>query len=141
MASIYDNIRSTLEDKLVNAVGATPIAWENIDFKPTTGTSFIKPQFIPTLRRPAVRGLLPQQRYDGLYTVFCYTPENVGPGAADDLADSIIETFEATTDISYSVDTNTTLNLSIDYAEREQGRGQPPWYYVVVNIGWYIYNG
>ena len=140
MASIYDNIRSALEDKLSTTSGLPDIAWENVDFTPTTGTAFIKPVFIPTLRRPAVRGLTPQQRYDGLYKITCYTPENVGPGAADDLADSILETFEATTDIAYNVDTNTTINLSIDYAEREQGRGQPPWYYVVVNIGWYIYN-
>ena len=140
MASIYDNIRSALEDKLSTTSGLPDIAWENVDFTPTTGTAFIQPTFIPTLRRPAVRGLTPQQRYDGLYTITCYTPENVGPGAADDLADSILETFEATTDITYNVDTNTTINLSIDYAEREQGRGQPPWYYVVVNIGWYIYN-
>lgn len=140
MASIYDDIRATLEDKLSNVAGIPSIAWENVDFKPTTGTSFIKPVFIPTLRRPAVRGLTPQQRYDGLFKITCYTPENVGPSAADDLADSILNAFEATTDISYNVDTNTTRIVSIDYADREQGRSQPPWHYVVVNIGWYIYN-
>ena len=141
MASIYDNIRSALEDKLQTVAGATPIAWENLDFKPATGTAFLRPDFVPVTRRPAVRGLNPQKRYDGLFVVFCYSPENVGPGAADDLADSIMEAFEATTDISYDVDTNTSIILSIDYAEREQGRSQPPWYYVPVNIGWYIYNG
>ena len=140
MASIYDNIRSALEDKLNTTAGLPTIAWENVDFKASTGTNFIKPTFIPTTRRPAVRGLTPQQRYEGLYTITCYTPENVGPGAADDLADSILEAFEATTDISYDVDTNTTIKLSIDYAEREQGRTQSPWHYIVVNIGWYIYN-
>jgi hypothetical protein len=141
VASIYDNIRSAFDTKLSAIVGLPSIAWENVDFKPTTGTSFIKPVLIPALRRPAVRGLNPQQRYDGLYTITCYTPENVGPGVADDLADTILEAFEATTDIEYIVDITTTINVSIDYVDREQGRTVSPWYYVVVNISWYIYNG
>lgn len=140
MASIYDNIRSALEDKLASTTGLPDIAWENLNFTPTTGTSFIRPEFLPLNRRPAVRGLTPQHRYDGLFTVFCYCPENEGPGTCDAIADLVIETFESTTDISYDVDTNTTVIVSIDYAERDQGFSDSPWYYIPVNIRWYIYN-
>lgn len=100
----------------------------------------MSPTFSPLSRRPAVRGLTPQQRYEGLFTVFVYCPENAGPGTCDGIANTIIDAFEATTDISFDVDTNTTITVSVDYAEREQGILESPWYYIPVNIRWYIYN-
>ena len=62
MASIHDDIRAALEIKLAATSNIpTQIAYENVSFEPTTGTSYIKTNFIPTSRRPAVRGLNPQQ--------------------------------------------------------------------------------
>jgi len=135
LASIYDNIRTALETELANISGIPDIAWENVSYSPTTGSSFVRPMFVPTVREPSVRGLNPQMYYQGLFRVMCYTPDNQGPSAADDLADSVIETFEGATDIS-----NGGTTVSIRYAEREQGILESPWYYVPVSIGWYIYN-
>jgi hypothetical protein len=119
MASIYNDIRAALENKLANTSNLPAgIAYENVSFSPTTGTSYLQTNFLPTLRRPAVRGLNPQQRYDGVFVVTAYTP--------------------ATTKISYSGDE--TITVSIDYAERQQGFLDAPWYYVPINIGWYVYN-
>lgn len=140
MASIYSEIRAALENELSGVTGLPDIAWENVDFKPTTGTSFIRTQFNPTVREPAIRGLNPQQYYQGIFSVYCYCPENEGPSACDDIADLVINAFDATTDINYTVDTNTTINLSIRYATRNMGMSNPPWYLTVVDIGWYIYN-
>jgi hypothetical protein len=81
----------------------------------------------------------PQQRYQGLYAVTPHTPEKLGPSVADDLSNDIIESFEATTDISFTNSSNETIIVSIDYAERQQGFLDSPWYYVPINIGWYIY--
>lgn len=139
MASIYNDIRAALENKLANTSNLpSGIAYENVSFSPTTGASYLQTNFLPTLRRPAVRGLNPQQRYDGVFVVTAYTPEGNGPAAADALANTILEAFEATTKISYSGDE--TITVSIDYAERQQGFLDAPWYYVPINIGWYVYN-
>jgi hypothetical protein len=135
MASIYDNIRTALETELASISGIPDIAWENVSYSPTTGTSFVRPQLMPTVREPAHRGVSPQMYYQGIYRITCFVDENKGPGAADDLADSIIEAFEATTDIS-----NGGTTVSISYAEREMGTNASPWYQVPVNIGWYIYS-
>lgn len=135
MASIYDDIRTVLETTLSNVVGIPDIAWENVQYSPTTGSSFVRPQMMPTIREPAVRGLNPQQYYQGLFRVTCFVPDNAGPGAADDLADKVIDAFEATTDLTVSGTT-----VSIRYAEREAGQSMDNWYMVPVNIGWYIYN-
>lgn len=135
MASIYDDIRTSLETELSNVSGIPDIAWENVAYQPSTGTSFVQPQLLPTLREPAHKGVNPQMYYQGIFRVTCNVPDNAGPGAADDLADSIIEAFDGATDIS-----NGGTTVSIRYAEREQGTSNSPWYSVPVNIGWYIYN-
>ena len=135
MASIYDNIRVVMETTLSNIVGIPDIAWENLTFTPTTTESFVKPRLIPTIRRPAVQGSNPQMYYQGIYRVDCFVPEGLGPAAADDLADLVIEAFEAATDLSVS-----GTIVSIRYAEREQGIVDNGHFVIPVNIGWYIYN-
>lgn len=140
MASIYRDIRAALEKKLSDTSGLPSISHENVRFDRTTGTSYLETGFIPTSRRPATRGLNPQQRYDGLFRVVCYAPEGNGPGAADELADKVINAFEATTDVSYTPSGGTEIKVSIDYAEREGGDLDTPFYYVPVTIGFYIYH-
>ena len=124
-----------MESKLANIAGIPPIAFDNVPYDPTTGTSFIKSSYIPVTRVPAVRGLNPSQLYKGLYSVTVYCPEGNGPGVADGIANTVIENFEAATDVSLN-----NFNVSIDYAERQQGFLDTPWYYIPINIGWYIYN-
>lgn len=135
MASIYDNIRAALETTLSSVSGVPSIAWENLQFSPTTGQPFVKPRLIPTRREPAVRGTNPQMYYQGVFLVECYVPEGNGPAAGDDLADKIIEAFEAATDVSHS-----GTIVSIRYAEREMAELDGPFYKIPVQIGWYIYS-
>jgi len=137
--AIYDNIRAALEVELSNVSGIPEIAYENVNYTPTTNTSFVVPRMVPVSRRPAVRGINPQKRYDGIFRVSCYVAEGNGPAAADDLANLVIDAFDATTDISYTNSDTETIIVSIDYAERNEGRPVDNWYEVVVDIGWYIY--
>lgn len=134
MASIYDDIRAALEVKLSTVAGVPSIGWENAQFSPTTGQPYVKPRLMPTRREPAVRGVNPQMYYQGLFRIECYVPEGAGPSAGDDLADKIIEAFEATTDVSQG-----STIVSIRYAEREMAEIDGPFYMIPVNIGWYIY--
>ena len=134
MASIYDDIRSALEVKLASITDVPSIGWENLQFSPTTGQPYLKPRLIPTRREPAVRGVDPQMYYQGIFRIECYVPEGSGPSAGDDLADKIMEAFEATTDVSQA-----STIVSIRYAEREQADIDGPFYMIPVNIGWYIY--
>jgi hypothetical protein len=161
MASIYDNIRAALEVKLSNVSGLPEVAWENLSYTPNTGTSFVKPRLVPTVREPAVRGLNPQIYYQGIFRVDCFVPEGLGPATGDALSDDILTSFEATTDIFYNTETEALLtedgaflvtesgtrilrdnviNVSIRYSEREQGMPDGAFYMIPVNIGWYIYS-
>ena len=140
MASIYRDIRAALETQLAAVPGIPAISYENVSFDRVNGTSYVETFFVPQSRRPAVRGLNPQQRYGGVFTAVCYASEGNGPGTADELADKVLEAFEATTDVSYTNTQGETFVVSIDYAEREGGGLDTPFYYVPVNIGFYIYN-
>jgi len=134
MASIYDDIRAALETTLSSVTDVPSVGWENVQFSPTTGQPYVKPRLIPTRREPAVRGTNPQMFYQGIFRVECYVPEDQGPSAGDELADKIIDAFEATTDVSYS-----GTIVSIRYAEREMAEIDGSFYLIPVNIGWYIY--
>jgi len=132
--TIINDIRACLDTHLSGTVGIPSIARQNVPFEPTTGTPFVKADLVPTSRRPAVRGLNPQQRYDGLYSLLICTPEGLGPGAGYDIADLLLDRFNATTDIS-----NTGLIISVDYSEVRTSFLDSPFYCTPVTVGWYVY--
>jgi hypothetical protein len=161
MADINRKIRAALETHLSTISGLPYIAYENVPYEPTTGQSFIRVAYMPTLRRPAVRGLNPQQEYRGLLALNVYAPEGSGPAVCEDIVEKLFNAFEATTDIFYDNVTDLILTESegrlllesgdsilvenvtrvcIDYAERSIGMTDAPWYLIPVNIGWFIYN-
>lgn len=131
MADITEDIRSALETRLSNITGIPTVAWENVTFNPTTGQSFVKPRYIPTIREPSVRGPNPQIRYQGIFRVECFAPEGQGPNAASAIAAKVVDSFEATTDINTD-----NCDINILYAERTQGLVENAHYMVGVNIGW-----
>lgn len=135
MSSIYTDIRSALENRLNDIVGIPEILWENTTRNPDTTSSYVMPMLISSRREPAVRGTNPQQLYTGVYRITCGVPVGTGPSAADDLADTIINNFEATTDLTYNGKT-----ISIRRTERSAGVKEDAHYEVTVFVFWYIYD-
>lgn len=138
--SIYKDARAALENHLNDTSGLPTIAWENVDFKPTTGTGFLKAYFNPTSRRPAVRGSNPQHRTQGLFTILCYQPENIGPGASQTLVDTLIDRFNSTVDITYTNSDLETIYVCLEYSEQQPSYSMPPWYVTPITVAWYTYN-
>ena len=134
MATIDKDIRAALESKLADIPSVPSRAYENVPFNPTTGQNYLEVTYTPITRRPTVRGLNPQQRYDGIFTINCYVPEGAGPAAADTLAKNVMETYEATSKLTQG---STTVN--IEFAERRQGIVDSPFYLVPVVVTWYAY--
>ena len=134
MANIQKDIRSALETQLSQVVDLPQVAYQNVPFSPTTGTSYIEVNYLPTSRRPAVRGLNPTQRYEGVFAINCYAPEGKGPAEAETIAENVANAFEATTSLTIN-----NVTVSIDYSEIQQGYSDSPWFVVPINIGWYAY--
>jgi hypothetical protein len=137
--TIINDLRAALDTWLLATPGLPPVAHQNVLFEPTTGQTFIKATFVPVNRYPAVRGLNPQQYYSGIYSLLICTPEGDGPGAAYDLADTLLARFEATTDISYTPPVGDTIILSVDKSQVGISYFDPPFYCTPINIDFYIY--
>ena len=136
MANITKEIRAILETQLAQVTQIPSIAYQNVPFTPTTGSSYVEVNYVPTSRKPAVRGLQPQQRYEGIFAVNCYAPEGKGPAVAETIAENVCSSFEATNSLT---DQN-NLTVRIDYAEIQQGMLDSPWFMVPVIITWYAYH-
>jgi len=70
MASIYRDIRAALETKLKAVSGLPSISYENSSYDRKNGTSYLETSFLPTLRRPAVRGLSPNKDTKGFFVLY-----------------------------------------------------------------------
>jgi len=132
---VYDDIRNALETQLAGISGIPDISWENVNYSPTTGSSFVKPVFNPLIREPAVRGLNPQQYYYGSYIIEIFTPEGSGPGAGLTLASTIVENFDATDTI-----TANSVNVCIRGSRVESSVNMDSWFMTPVVVDWYTYN-
>lgn len=135
MASVYSDIREALETQLTAVSGVPDIAWENVNYEPTTGTPFVRPTLNPLIREPAVRGLNPQQYYYGSFIVEVFTPEGQGPGAGMTIAESIVNSFDATSTL-----TANSVNVCIRNSRVETFVNMDAWYMIPVVIDWYTYN-
>lgn len=139
--SILNDIRACLDNHLINTANLPTLAMENVPYTQSPGTSFIKVNFAPTLRRPKTMGNNPSLLYQGIYPLVIYTPENTGIGAGLTYADIILDSFKATTDISYTnPNTSVTTYVTISYSEVVASFLNPPFYHTPVNIGWYLYS-
>lgn len=135
MADIYKDIQAALETKLNSIVGIPDIAWENMEFDTTGVEPYLKPTFIPTIRRPAVRGLNPQIYYQGVFVITCYVPSAIGRSTIDDIVSKILSAFPSTSTVTHGPQI-----ISIDTSERGLGRNQDEYYMVPVTISWYVYS-
>jgi hypothetical protein len=160
MSIVYDDIRAALEVTLASIPNMPPIAWENKSFTPDTAVGYIQVRQLPTARRPTVRGINPQQRYQGVFQLLVKMPENKGPNPSQIVVAALIKAFEATTDVVYSNTSNSLLlesgsslllqdgsrvlldqitYVTIDYTEQVGGFTDSPFYTIPVNVNWYSY--
>lgn len=135
MSSIYTEIRAALETHLDGTSGIPDVAWQNLDYKPTTGTPFIKFQFQPNFREIAIIATNPRQHYRGLCTFLLHYPENSGPGASQEVVDTLVDRFEAATDITHS-----STTITIESVRQGVPYDDPPWFVTPVVVTWFIYN-
>lgn len=135
MTDIYDDIQTILESTLYNITDIPDIAWENLSYTPTTGVSYVKPRFLPTIKSPSVLGPSPLEYYQGIFLVDCMVPENEGRSAGSALVSKVLTAFAPSSDLT--VDDNT--HILIRYAERDQGFVDGPYYRITVRIGWQSY--
>lgn len=134
-----NDIRVALESHLASTA-TTPapalpaIAWPNVPYTPAPGTSYLRVEFIPALRRPVVAGPNPEQRFSGLFYLTIFTAEERGAAAGMALADKLLTRFNGSSSI---VTTNAIVRL--EYSEAKMPLHDPPFYAIPIEVGWYAY--
>lgn len=134
--SVYNNIRSALEVKLSSIANIPAIYYQNTSFTPTTGTPFISCSLFPTSRRPSEVGSNPFNRYQGLFSISVYTPENKGPKENQDICNLILSAFPAGT---HELVFDGQL-VRIEFTEQLGSFKDSPWFITNINVGWYTYD-
>lgn len=136
--SVYADIREAFETKLdaLRVSESLPvIQWENVEYNPVIGTSFITVDHIPTGRVAANRFKNPQFRYEGTFLVEVYCPKNEGPNRVDTICDTILQNFSEADTIAGS-----TVTLTIRNSERVNSFVDNSWYIGTLNISYYLYD-
>ena len=139
MASVHTNIRNALEGNLYNVSGfpsapslAEANAFEGVEFEPTEGVAWCRVRVYYLSRRPTDVTASGQQRYDGTFSVDVHSPFGLGAGAAEGLADNIVEAYEAG-----DVFSSDGVTVQIEHAEiNNSPTSEPPWVVVPVFVKW-----
>lgn len=90
--SHFKNTKIALDSKLNALTGSTPIAWENIPYKPVLGTSYIRQTLIPAQSQDIDLGTL--QLNQGIYQVDVFYPVNQGVATLLEKMDDIYDLFK-----------------------------------------------
>ena len=136
--SSFDLVQTALEARLLTLTGlpkigtAVQVAWENVPFSPTPGSTWLRANFLPgePARGAIGTGGLSEAR--GLFQVSVFTAGEAGSGAARRLADVIVSHFKSGTALSSG-----GLNIMVTRAWRDAGREEPDWYHIPVKVSWY----
>lgn len=137
--SNFPAIRRALEDKVQSVFdsisGFTQVVYENVTYDPVVGQHWARVVIRPVSRQADTLGVDGKYLQSGIMTVDVFVPENIGPNAADVVADAILNAFNPKEIIL--VVGSTTVRLKTPY--RNDGRSEGEWYFVPVTVEWYCY--
>lgn len=131
MARIADT-QQALETWLSLMPGLPQVAWPNIEFEPTLGTTYLRPIVLPG--RSETHNIIDEQLNPGIFQVDIYTPAGNGSGESLDLADAIYDHF-ARQDLSTG-----TLCLYINQIEVNTAQRIDAWHVLSVSIYYNSYS-
>ena len=136
--TVGNDIKQALESEIANVVGipaAAQRSWENVPFKPTTGTPWVEMTLLPASSRKSAIGPSENYRHDGQFLVALNYPDSTkGTAAVDALADAVRARFKIPVTL-----TSGGTTVRFNWSERNQGVRLAPWWIVTVTISWYAY--
>jgi len=138
--NMYSEIRAALDAHL-EAWGDVPkvgghlmVNWEGTQFDkpPPKSSAWLKTQLLHADADGRTLGGTPTTRLNGVYHLNVFAPSGTGPGAADQLSDSLMRRFKSGVRLTSGT---TTVTLRTPF--RAPGRSETDWYQVPVMVRWY----
>ncbi len=106
--------RADIESRLKAGWTTTAIAWDNIPYVPTPGTSWIRCTILPGDSEALEFGTDTLKQYSGMIDIGIFTPRDIGSATARGYADTLLNLFDMETFGSIECDEVFIRNLGID---------------------------
>ena len=131
--SLINNIQNALNAKLATVSGLPTVYWPNMENTPAQGTNYVRPTLIPANSVQATLNSIHEHK--GFYQVNVYTQIKKGTAPLWLIADSIRDTFKATTTLTSGSDTIYIQEISMSQAQRIES-----WWSCYVQINYICFN-
>jgi hypothetical protein len=129
--SIYTTIQTLLDSHLAELTTLPPLQLENTRNIGKTGMSFTRATLMPARSTQISLGIAGHDRYDGLYQVDLFVPEDTGTTDINILVDSVLDQFLRGLQL---VDGDILVRIGNSW--REAGGRVEPFYNVPITIEW-----
>lgn len=128
--TVYNDIAAALDGRL-NTLGSDPIAWENLDFTPTIGTLYLRPNISPATTDNVGMADASSDDHAGFYQVSVFAPSGTGKFAATTKADEIETHFKRGTELTFN-----GIIVRVTGVSRSSGARDGSWFTIPVTINY-----
>jgi len=132
--TVFRDIEHALNAMILTAVGSTPLAWENMRYEPTVGTSYIQVFHAPLRTTPESLGYGGFTAHRGITQLNVHTPVERGTRAAITLADQLTGVIRRGVVTTYNTVPVRILGLSLGTVDIQKA-----WAILPVTINWHCY--
>jgi hypothetical protein len=128
------DLQLALNAELADAFPAMPIAWENVEYKPTVGTAYFRVWMLPAETEVVTLGQSPWQLRLGVFQVSVFYPIGVGFVVPKVKAAEVVAAFKANTSFVFN-----GLTVIIDKSWPAPGFADGVWYHIPVSVRYRCY--
>ena len=132
MSTYFNDMQAALDARL-DSMDSTPVAWPNIPYEPSAGTTYVRPQFLPAETVQVSLGASGKDETNAIYQVDVVYPRGAGRTT---LTDTIADHFKRGTVLSYNGTSLRVRSVSIGPALLDGA-----WTFVPVSIDVQTYTG
>lgn len=133
MSTYFTDIAGALRTRLSTMTGLPPVAWENIDYRQSSTTLYLRATFLPADTVQACFGDDGKDLHNGIFQVDVFIPDGDGRST---LPDDIADHFKRGT-----VLTQNGVNVRIRNTSIGAGLKDENFYIVPVTVSWQAFTG
>ena len=131
MSTHFNDIQAALDTRLSALAGGNPIAWPNIEYAPTGGTTYLRPSFLPADTLQSGLGVTGLDETNGIYQVDVVYKANSGRTT---VADAVADHFKRGTVASYN-----GVNVRVRSVSIAPAIFEGAWHFVPVSVSFQTY--
>jgi hypothetical protein len=131
--SAFKDLSIALNQKLqaYSTANSRSVAWENVEFNPTTSTMYLRPTVLPAASVQAGLGSTGQELHQGIFQIDVFAKIDESKSIALAEADAIADYFARGTTLTYN-----GVNVRLGTASNGSGIRDSGWFIVPVFINY-----